>query len=192
MKIFRNYSNSSKGFNSIQSGFTLIELLIVIAVIGVLAAVVLAAINPLEQLARGRDSSRTSAVDELGRAILAYYTAQNATFPGGAASWTTSLVSSGDIKVIPANPAYTQAGVGVCSTNLGTGTGPGYCYLVTPNTDAAVYAAAESNSTLVRSTCGAGALATTWIMWSYTQSRSGLYCSPAAQPVLPITAANFH
>jgi len=85
-------------------GFTLIELLIVIAVIGVLAAVILVAIDPVEQLKRGRDSGRKSSVAQLGRALLAYY-ANNSAYPA-AAGWTGSpttnaLVLSGDIKVIP-------------------------------------------------------------------------------------------
>ena len=44
----------------LKKGFTLIELLIVIAILGVLAVVILVAINPQEQLARGRGGGRTS------------------------------------------------------------------------------------------------------------------------------------
>src|SRR6266404_5357748 len=40
-----------------KKGFTLIELLVVIAVLGVLATVVIAAINPFQQLMKGRDSA---------------------------------------------------------------------------------------------------------------------------------------
>ena len=39
-------------------GFTLVELLIVITILGILATAVLSAINPLEQLRKGRDVSR--------------------------------------------------------------------------------------------------------------------------------------
>ena len=41
-----------------QSGFTMVELLVVISIIGILATAVLAAINPGEQLAKGRDTRR--------------------------------------------------------------------------------------------------------------------------------------
>lgn len=52
-----------------NKGFTLIELLVVIAIIGVLAAVVLLAINPAELLRRSRDSTRLSDMSTLRKAI---------------------------------------------------------------------------------------------------------------------------
>src|SRR3989344_8585774 len=81
-----------------SKGFTLIELLIVIAVLGVLASVVLVAINPAEQLARGRDSSRLQAVAQLGHAMQAYFTAQGS-LPA-VANWQTTLKNSGDITSV--------------------------------------------------------------------------------------------
>lgn len=55
-------------------GFTLIELLIVIAVIGVLATAVLSAIDPIEQIKKGRDSTRKSDSAEFLNATERYYT----------------------------------------------------------------------------------------------------------------------
>ncbi|MBI4100339.1 prepilin-type N-terminal cleavage/methylation domain-containing protein [Candidatus Microgenomates bacterium] len=54
-------------------GFTLIELLIVIALIGILAVALLSAINPLEQMRKGRDSARRSDSTELLNAIERFY-----------------------------------------------------------------------------------------------------------------------
>ena len=56
------------------AGFTLIELLIVIAVLGVLATAVLSAINPIEQINRGRDTGTRSDSEQLIGAIDRYYT----------------------------------------------------------------------------------------------------------------------
>lgn len=60
-----------------NSAFTLVELLIVIALLGVLAAAVLAAINPLEQANRARDSRMRSDASQLLAAIDRYYVAQD-------------------------------------------------------------------------------------------------------------------
>lgn len=59
----------------LQKGFTMIELLIVIAVLGILAVAVLAAINPIEQINRGRDTGSRSDAEQLIGAIDRYYTA---------------------------------------------------------------------------------------------------------------------
>jgi len=53
-------------------GFTMIELLIVIAVLGVLAVAVLATINPIEQINRGRDTSSRGDAEQLLSAIDRY------------------------------------------------------------------------------------------------------------------------
>lgn len=67
-------------FKSLQSikklGFTMIELLIVIAVLGILAVAVLASINPIEQINRGRDTGSRSDAEQLISAIDRYYAAK--------------------------------------------------------------------------------------------------------------------
>lgn len=87
-----------------MKGFTLIELLIVMAVLGVLAVVVLIAINPAEQLARARDSGKVSGVQQLGRAVTAYYVG-NGDMPTEGATWITEMVTSQDLGSVPADPA---------------------------------------------------------------------------------------
>jgi len=54
-------------------GFTMIELLIVIAVLGILAVAVLSAINPIEQINRGRDTGSRSDAEQLLSASDRYY-----------------------------------------------------------------------------------------------------------------------
>ena len=56
-------------------GFTMIELLIVIAVLGILAVAVLAAINPIEQINRGKDTGSRSDAEQLIGAVDRFYTA---------------------------------------------------------------------------------------------------------------------
>lgn len=60
----------------LKKGFTMIELLIVIAVLGVLAVAVLSAINPIEQINRGRDTGSRSDAEQLLSAFDRYYTTQ--------------------------------------------------------------------------------------------------------------------
>ena len=60
-----------------SNGFTLIELLVVIAIIGILAVAVLSAINPLEQINKGRDTQKNSDASQLLGAIERYYANSN-------------------------------------------------------------------------------------------------------------------
>ncbi len=88
-----------------QNGFTLIELLVVIAVLGVLAAGVFTAINPLERMAQARDAQRKSNVGQLVQAATVYFTSKQGVYPIKDPTWIQSLVDSGDLKTIPPAPS---------------------------------------------------------------------------------------
>ena len=77
----------------LAEGFTMIELLIVIAVLGVLAVAVLSAINPLEQINRGRDTGLRSDAEQILTAIERFYTAQQY-YP-----WQVTVGSPEDDKI---------------------------------------------------------------------------------------------
>ncbi|HRN96580.1 MAG TPA: prepilin-type N-terminal cleavage/methylation domain-containing protein [Candidatus Levybacteria bacterium] len=134
-----------------NKGFTLVELLVVIAVLGVLAAGVLVAINPLEQFARGSDTGRKSSITELGRATVAYYTAQGQYFATSNSWITTNLKSTGEVKITPNNTYPTGIGCNTAANRENN-----YCYAtatVAGNIEAIVYARLESGSDRARAGC---------------------------------------
>jgi prepilin-type N-terminal cleavage/methylation domain-containing protein len=55
------------------AGFTLIELLVVIAIIGILAAALIATIDPLEQIKKSRDTTTKNVAVEYLSALTRYY-----------------------------------------------------------------------------------------------------------------------
>lgn len=84
--------HKSKMTAALQRGFTLIELLVVIGIIGILAAVVLVAVNPSRQFASARDTQRRSDLYAVTNGIYQYAAENDGDIP---TSVTTSMQDFG-------------------------------------------------------------------------------------------------
>jgi prepilin-type N-terminal cleavage/methylation domain-containing protein len=80
--------------NKQNKGFTLLELLLVIAAIGILAAIVLVAINPNRQLAQARNLVRQSDINTIQKA-LEQYLIDNGKYPNSLSSTPGYICNTG-------------------------------------------------------------------------------------------------
>ena len=151
-----------------KKGFTLIELLIVMAILGVLAVVVLVAINPVQQLARTRDAGRKSGVAQLGRSLEAYYTSHGGSYLAESATFVQNLVDAGEISTVPSAIAGTVSGYTACTENAQSN----WCYDTDGTLSASIiYTVLESDSESSKCTSGIPIF-----VWSTTLGRGGLVC----------------
>lgn len=95
----------------LNKGFTLIELLVVIAVLGILAAVVLVAINPTARIQDARNSGVRSDIGQVGTAIEAYFTENNGSYPAA----LSNLTADDQLKQLPSLPSGRDTGCAVDS-----------------------------------------------------------------------------
>lgn len=103
--------------NFVKKGFTLIELLIVVVILGILATVVIAALNPVEAINKSTDTTLKNDAGTLATALDSYYAtyqawpwgATNPQAPGTAnpafivtgttvPAWLTALATSGEVR----------------------------------------------------------------------------------------------
>ncbi|MBI2613171.1 MAG: prepilin-type N-terminal cleavage/methylation domain-containing protein [Candidatus Levybacteria bacterium] len=84
-----------------SKGFTLIELLIVIAILGVLAAGILVAIDPIDKINQSNDAKVQNDVSGMARAAEAYAILHNGLYP----VVLDDLVNSGELKRAPVAPS---------------------------------------------------------------------------------------
>jgi general secretion pathway protein G len=98
-----------RGLRENDAGFTLIELLIVIVILGVLAAVVVFAVNGVTD--RGKASACQADISTAQVASEAYYAKNGnyATLMDDATHTATTLVGAGFLRTAPTDVVYTPA-----------------------------------------------------------------------------------
>ncbi|MGD8744402.1 MAG: prepilin-type N-terminal cleavage/methylation domain-containing protein [Candidatus Woesebacteria bacterium] len=170
-----------------KKGFTLIELLVVIAVLGVLAVVVLVAINPVQQLAKGRDTGRKSTVKQIGNSLQAYYTRTGSYLTSSNCDWVsgthflTCLVDEGEVGVEPDAIDYSAGSVSACTG--GDDQQNNLCYDVAGTSLAVVYATLESDTEDQK--CANPSTETPLFLWSSEDGRAGTICVSGSPPTWP-------
>lgn len=117
-----------------QKGFTLLEILLVVAAIGILAGIVILAINPGKQLGDTRNAQRHADVNTILNAVYQYAIDNNGTLPAGITTSATEICKTGgtctglvDLSALTTNEKY-LTGIpkdpnGACNTN-------GVCYTI--------------------------------------------------------------
>ncbi len=96
-----------------KPGFTLIEILLVVAAIGILAGIVILAINPNKQLGETRNAQRRADVTTIINAVYQYSIDNNGTIPASITSTQTEICKTGatctgliDLSVLSDNEKY--------------------------------------------------------------------------------------
>lgn len=173
----------------LSSGFTLVELLIVIAIIGTLAVVVLVAINPVQQLAKTRDTGRKSTTQQLGHALEAFSVNNNGDYVPEDGTWMTSLVSSGELTSVPGSINYAVATVTACTTNTpGSGNpGNGYCYVTTGGALSGqgpiiIYSRLEATADISRCKALNASYDRAFAIYSSALGKGGVVCKSGSEP----------
>ena len=77
-KVSKSLSQLSILNSQLKRGFTLIELLVVIGILGILAAALIATIDPFEQLNKAQDANSKNTAVEFLNANIRYYTTHSA------------------------------------------------------------------------------------------------------------------
>jgi prepilin-type N-terminal cleavage/methylation domain-containing protein len=102
----------------LDKGFTLIELLVTIAIIAVIAAAVLVAIDPVDKIASANDSRAQADIGQIATALTTFYV-NKSSYPVGTTYPTdlATMTGTGDLTKIPVAPStYTYGYSGTATT----------------------------------------------------------------------------
>ena len=80
-----------------RAGFTILEVLLVVAMIGILAGIVILAINPTKQLGDTRNTQRKADINTLLNAVYQYAIDNNGSLPLSIASTTCATTATSEI-----------------------------------------------------------------------------------------------
>lgn len=107
---------NSEIMRNIRKGFTLIELLVVIGIIGILAAIVLVAVNPGRSFAQARNTTRQNDLAQVTSAIIQFGANNDGNLPGVAFDETTG---EPDFPVCSSDPLSIDRGAGETFVDAG-------------------------------------------------------------------------
>jgi prepilin-type N-terminal cleavage/methylation domain-containing protein len=135
-----------------NKGFTLLEILLVIAAIGILAAIVLVAINPNRQIAQARNTVRQADINTIQKAVEQYliengsYPSSISTTPGYICNTGTEQVGgstncSGRLDLRELVPTYLA---GIPKDPQDTGTNTWYMVAINPDNNKISISAAQA------------------------------------------------
>ena len=145
-----------KRTTSFSSGFTLLEVLLVVAILGILASIVILAINPSKQLADARNAQRKVNVNAIINAVSQYAIDNAGSIPASIPTTTaTAICKTGsvscsgfvDLSALTTNQKYLVAIPFDPASS--TASGAGYTIIASSNGRVTVGAPAAENGATI-------------------------------------------